>query len=305
MTDDNLKRIIDKITEGQHTEADLSELLQALSAADNRQLSLQLGKYNVNIGEGKEIHIGDRIYVEWNDEAIQKLLEVIQEQSDSIPLLPKGLPQEEYTRLQNLLASGRWREANETTRRIILKVGQREKESWLSDEQIQNFPKPVLKVIDRLWLQHSNRRFGFSVQKRIFNECEQNPQAFGDRVGWYVGDAWISASQVIYPPANAPEGHLPWGIVSAIAIDNAALDAFVNGLRNITKATIQSNWQKQLLADFMAVGEFLTGEKVDKEEFKKRLEYELSHDEAWWEGKRLEELRVRKLFSLLAACSNL
>jgi hypothetical protein len=55
----------------------------------------------------------------------------------------------------------------------------------------------------------------------------------------------------------------------------------------------------------MAVGGFLTGDKVDKEEFKRSLEYELSHDEAWWEGKRLEELKVRKLFSLLAACPNL
>jgi hypothetical protein len=52
----------------------------------------------------------------------------------------------------------------------------------------------------------------------------------------------------------------------------------------------------------MAIGGNLTGDRVDKEEFKRNLEYELSHDEAWWEGKRLEELKVRKLFSLLAAC---
>jgi GUN4-like/Effector-associated domain 10 len=301
---DERNNILDRIAAVQHTEADIAALRQLLESGD-RQIAVQLGKYNVNIGEGKEIHIGDRIYVEWNHEAIQKLLEVIQKQSDSIPLLPKELPQEDYLRLKNLLASGRWREANETTRRIILKAGQGEKEGWLSDEQIQNFPNSVLKFIDRLWLQYSDQRFGFSVQKRIFNECEQNPQAFGDRVGWYVGDAWISASQVIYPPANAPEGHLPWGIVSAIAIDNAALDAFVNGLRAFTKTTIRQDWQKQLLTDFMAVGGFLTGDKVDKEEFKRSLEYELSHDEAWWEGKRLEELKVRKLFSLFATCPSL
>jgi GUN4-like/Effector-associated domain 10 len=305
MTANDLEFILDRIANNQHTQVDISTLRKALGVADNRQISLQLGKYNVNIGEGKEIHIGDRFYYEWNDEAIQKLLEVIQEQSDSIPLLPKELPQEDYLRLKNLLASGRWREANETTRTIILKVGKGEKEGWLTDEQIQHFPNSVLKFIDRLWLQYSDQRFGFSVQKRIFNECEKNPQAFGERVGWFIRDTWISASQVIYTPANTPEGHLPWGIMPVITMDNAALDAFVDGLRNITKPIVNNDWQKQFLADFMAFGGYFIGDKVDKEEFKRSLEYELSHDEAWWKGKRLEELKVRKLFSLLAACPNL
>jgi hypothetical protein len=301
---DELINIIDRIATGKQTEADIAVLRQLLSA-DDRQIATQLGKYNVNITEGKDIHIGDRIYVEWNNEAIQKLLEVIQEQSDSIPFLPKELPQEEYIRLKNLLAAGRWREANDTTRTLVLKAAKAEKEGWLSDEQIQNFPCPVLKIIDNLWLQYSDRRFGLSVQKRIFNECEKNPQVFGDRVGWCIQNTWISASQVIHTSANAPDGHLPWGIVQVVTMDNAALDAFVFGLRTVTKTTVQHDWQKQLLADFMAFGGYFIGDRVDKEEFKRSLEYELSHDEAWWKGKRLEELKVGKLFSLLAACPNL
>ncbi len=227
------------------------------------------------------------------------------QQTNSIPLLPKELPQEDYIRLKNLLASGRWREANETTRTIMLKAVKREKEGWLTDEQIQNFSCQVLQVIDHLWVQYSEQRFGFSVQKRIFNECEKDLQTFGDRVGWHVQEAWISASQVSYTPANAPEGHLPWGIMQVVTMDNAVLDAFVYGLRTITKTAIRQDWQKQLLADFMAFGGIFTGYRIDKEEFKRNLEYELSHNEAWWEGKRLEELKILKLFSLLAACPNL
>ena len=231
---------------------------------------------------------------------------VIQEKSDSIPLLPKELPQEEYIRLKNLLAAGRGREANDLTRTIILKAAKAEKEGWLSEEQIQNFSCPVLKVIDGLWLQYSDRRFGFSVQKRIFKECEKNPQAFGDRVGWCVQNTWISASQVTYTSANAPEGHLPWGVMPVITMDNAALNSFVTAQRAVTKAVVGSDWQKlQLIADFMAFGSSLLGDIVDKNEIKRNLEYELSHDQAWWEGKRLEELKVRKLFSLLEACPNL
>jgi len=308
---EKIQGIIDKIAESRYTDTDLENLRQLLenlrqllSASDSE--SLILGKNIIGKIEGGEIQIGDRIYVEWNEEAIRKLVEVIQDQSDSIPLLPKKLPQEEYLRLKNLLASGRWREANDRTRTIILKAAKREKEGWLTDEQIENFPCQVLQVIDRLWVQYSDGRFGLSVQKRIVNECKKDPQAFGDRVSWRVQNAWISASQVSDTPANAAEGHLPWGIIQVITMDNAALDAFVKFQRAITKAAIGSDKGKmQLLADFMAFGGSLLGERVDKEEVKRNMEYELSHDEAWWEGQRLEELKVRKLFSLLAACPNL
>ncbi|MGC1245215.1 MAG: GUN4 domain-containing protein [Spirulinaceae cyanobacterium] len=209
---------------------------------------------------------------------------------------------EEYARLENLLASGRWREANEATRTIILKVAKREEEGYLTDKQIQNFPCQVLQVIDRLWIDYSHGHFGFSVQKRIFDECKKEPQVFGDRVGWYTQNGWISASQVSYTPANTQEGHLPWGIMQVVTVDNAALDAFVGSLRTITKTAMQQNWQKQLLADFMAFGGSLIGDRIDKEEFRRNLDYELSHNEAWWKGQRLEELKVLKLFSLLIVC---
>lgn len=236
----------------------------------------------------------------------QQKVEAESEKSDSIPLLPKELPQEEYIRLKTWLAAGRWQEANDLTRIIILKAAKAEKEGWLSEEQIQNFSCQVLKVIDGLWLQYSDRRFGFSVQKRISKECEKNSQAFGDRVGWCVKNTWISASEVTYTPANAPEGHLPWGVMPVITMDNAALNSFVKGLRSGTKAVIGSDWQKlQLIADFMGFVGFLTGETVDKEEFKRNMECQLSHEEALWEGNRLEELKVRKLFSLLEASPNL
>jgi hypothetical protein len=88
-------------------------------------------------------------------------------------------------------------------------------------------------------------------------------------------------------------------------MDNAALTAFVDTLRSGTKALAKQDWQRQLIADFMALGGSLLGDKVDKGEIKRNLEYELSFEEAWWEGQRIEELKVRKLFSLLVACQEL
>ncbi len=106
MTDDELKLIIDKITEGKHTEAELSQLRQALIRNDNAQVSLQLGKFNVNIGEGKDIHIGaplrgslrDRLYYSWDDEALSALVGIIQQNNiDEASLLVTKL---NHARLQ-------------------------------------------------------------------------------------------------------------------------------------------------------------------------------------------------------------
>jgi len=77
---DELSSIIDRIATAKQTDEDIAILQQLLSLSD-RQLSIQLGKYNVNIGEGKEIHIGDRIYQQWDKEAMEALVKTIQETS--------------------------------------------------------------------------------------------------------------------------------------------------------------------------------------------------------------------------------
>jgi serine/threonine-protein kinase len=78
---EELSSIIDRIAGGKHTETDIAVLRQVLSADDNRQATTQLGKYNVNIGQGQGIQIGDRTYLELNDEAIQALIRAIQKPS--------------------------------------------------------------------------------------------------------------------------------------------------------------------------------------------------------------------------------
>ncbi|MDJ1185664.1 GUN4 domain-containing protein [Roseofilum casamattae] len=299
-----LAKILQNIEMGTQSADDIEQLRRVLQYGTGKTIE-QLGQYNVVIEKGKDIQIGHRFYQHWDAEAVRMLVDTIQQQDREkrdrfIPLLPKQFPQQDYSRLQNFLAASRWRDANEMTRTLILKVGGGEKDGYVSQEQIQNFPDDVLKVIDDLWLEKSGGKFGLSVQKQIFDRCKNNPQKFGDRVGWRVGDRWISSSEIITDCDRAPEGHLPWGIVDVPTMDNAALDAFVNGLRFATKAIVKQDWQKQLLADFMSLGGL-----SDKEEFKRSIEYELSHDEPWWKGSRLQELKVLRLFSLLSECDRL
>ena len=74
---ENLKQILNRIEKGQQTDDDMTILRQQLEDGE-RQLSIQLGKYNINIGEGKEIYIGDKICYTWNDEALDALVRKIQ-----------------------------------------------------------------------------------------------------------------------------------------------------------------------------------------------------------------------------------
>jgi hypothetical protein len=77
---EDINQILNRVEKGQQTDEDKTILRQWLLAGD-RQLSIQLGKYNINITEGKEIHIGDRIYQQWDKEAMEALVKAIQETS--------------------------------------------------------------------------------------------------------------------------------------------------------------------------------------------------------------------------------
>ncbi|NJL82528.1 MAG: GUN4 domain-containing protein [Chloroflexaceae bacterium] len=120
-----------------------------------------------------------------------------------------------YQRLHDLLAAQMFREADQETYLLVLKVTGREDKGWIRHTDIDEFPRLDLNTIDRLWLLYSNGRFGFSVQKRLYQQLggtrEYNEtiwQRFGDRVGWRVNGNWISYSQLTFH-GSAPVGHLP------------------------------------------------------------------------------------------------
>jgi len=113
-----------------------------------------------------------------------------------------------YNLLRDLLATGKWREADEETRGVILKITNRESMGWLNEESINKLPCTDLRTIERLWVEYSQGRFGFSVQKHIYEEVARDWEKMGDRVGWRENGKWLSISSLTYD-LNAPIGHLP------------------------------------------------------------------------------------------------
>lgn len=124
----------------------------------------------------------------------------------------------DYRKLRDLLKAGSWKEADEETLRVMLKAAGRE-EKYLDTESIDNFPCTDLRTIDQLWVKYSKGRFGFSVQKRIWESVGGKPgewdvkifKKFCDRVGWYEmkKDEWTEYPDEFTFSLNAPGGHLP------------------------------------------------------------------------------------------------
>jgi uncharacterized protein (DUF433 family) len=208
-----------------------------------------------------------------------------------------------YDVLESLLRSGLWREANNETRRIILQVANREKDGWLSEQEIRDFDDDALLKLDNFWRQYSNDHFGFSVQKRLLKGCEQDPVAFATKVGWKHLSGWINAADVDYSLA-APLGHLPYGILQLVELNNAIVEGIVNAQWAVTKVLVTQDWQHQLISDAVALFKLASGNKnFDSGEFKKGLNFQLKHDEAWWQGERAEVMKIKNLCLLLFSCS--
>ena len=72
---DDLLAIIGRITSHNHSDDDLAVLRQAINKSSKD--TLQIGKYNVNIGSGKDVHIGDKIYQGADAEAIREIIQEI------------------------------------------------------------------------------------------------------------------------------------------------------------------------------------------------------------------------------------
>ncbi len=115
---------------------------------------------------------------------------------NDVPLI--SIKEVDYTKLRDLLVLGNWIKADMETERCMLKVAKRNSVGWLSAKDIDNFPFEDLYTIDQLWVKYSNGKFGFSVQKQIYQSLggrrehdKKVWEAFGDRVGWRQGGKWL------------------------------------------------------------------------------------------------------------------
>lgn len=66
-----------------------------------------------------------------------------------------------------------------------------------------------LETLDRLWVCYSRGRFGFSIQGRLLQACQDRWEQLWPRLGWKKEGIWTRYPGSFTWSLEAPEGHLP------------------------------------------------------------------------------------------------
>ena len=141
---------------------------------------------------------------------------------------PKRVPEATYQRVMELsygmlegyMQNREWRKADAYTYQVMVQVCKQE--SYLSFNNLRNFPCEDLNRIDDLWLKYSNNQLGFSVQKEIWvdvggkldfgKDLQSSGKAFqklGDTVGWRVDGKWVYWQGIDFDSPEKKPGSLP------------------------------------------------------------------------------------------------
>lgn len=110
-----------------------------------------------------------------------------------------------FKTLRNLLEQGNWQQAEAETKKLMLRGTD---QTYFNGNIINNLSCSNLKIINRLWVQYSSGRFGFSVQGEIWKGVTNNYKQFEERVGWRRGYEGPLTDPPNYS-LEAKRGHLP------------------------------------------------------------------------------------------------
>lgn len=117
----------------------------------------------------------------------------------------------DYHLLQKLLAQQDFQTADSVTREKFCELAGEAalKRKWVYFTDVEQFPNSDLKTIDTLWWLHSEGRFGFRVQRQIWNALGRDFVKLWPKIGWKSGNNWTKFPQGFTWDLKAPPGHLP------------------------------------------------------------------------------------------------
>lgn len=119
-----------------------------------------------------------------------------------------------YRKLETFLENQKWVQADEETYHLMLNIVGKSGGQWLSEEDLKTFPCEELKTLDRLWFLHSLGKWGFSVQKCMWEKCGSpidgaDWEKFGDLVGWRKRGNWLKYGHLAFDLHRSLPGELP------------------------------------------------------------------------------------------------
>ena len=140
-------------------------------------------------------------------------------------LIEPDAPIINYEKLEACLQAKHWQEADTETREILLKILIKDTGDRLDKNELTRLSCEDLLTIDRLWQKYSYQRFGFSIQKQIWQKMGGTTNNINDsetyyrflqKIGWLNDQhEWLSWFELDFT-LDSPIGHLPIGIGRAM-----------------------------------------------------------------------------------------
>jgi hypothetical protein len=117
----------------------------------------------------------------------------------------------DYLPIQKALMRQDWQLADTLTREKLCELAGEGAiaRKWLYFTEVEQFPSVDLHTINSLWWIHSEGKFGFSVQRRIWLGVGKNYNKLWPKIGWKEGNKWTKYPQEFTWDISAPPGHLP------------------------------------------------------------------------------------------------
>ena len=117
----------------------------------------------------------------------------------------------DYQPLQQLLARQDFQGADVLTLQKLCELAGTTaiERKWIYFTEVENFTVTDLRTIDNLWLMHSEGKFGFSLQRKIWLSVGKDFSKLWTKIGWKSGNSWTRYPKEFTWDLSAPMGHLP------------------------------------------------------------------------------------------------
>ena len=130
---------------------------------------------------------------------------------------PNKSQEEMLKRLEEFLQQQDFSNADKQTWELMKQIANGGSTFYVTYDEIKNFSCSALRKMDNLWLEYSQGKFGYSVQKNIWQSIGGNSDAdlktfrrFAIKVGWKTGSDLDATGYITYSNPRGPQGHYPF-----------------------------------------------------------------------------------------------
>ncbi|ACB49839.1 unknown [Crocosphaera subtropica ATCC 51142] len=117
----------------------------------------------------------------------------------------------DYQPLNQLLVEQKFQDADTLTRHLLCELAGEGavQRKWVYFTEVEQFPATDLQTINALWLLHSEGKFGFSVQRKLWLSVGKDFTKLWPKIGWKKDNNWTQYPNQFTWDLDAPVGHLP------------------------------------------------------------------------------------------------